>query len=288
MFKLFKKRRRGYLSPRQREKRRRRRTAVSVIVPILLIGVLIGGSYLTKLDSITVKEVTVEGAETVDAAPIRQIVREEIEGAYLGLFAQANAFLYPRGAIRERVLRTDTRIKTAEVALKDLREIRVSIEEYRPHAVWCRLSNPDALSGYTNNCFFMDETGYIFADAPDFSDDVYVRFYGDEKPDSKPVSKRFLSEKRFQSIDALRMGLEKIGLEPLRVVAMESGDFETHLKSGAVVISDSDPGPRTALMNLENVFAEEEPFGGMTPADAMQKIGRVDLRFERRVYYTER
>ena len=139
----------------------------------------------------------------------------------------------------------------------------------------------------SNKCYFIDEAGYIFDDAPYFSGAVYLKFYGATGREN-PLGAHFF-EPNFRKLVLLKDALERIDLKPVIFDVKDNGDISVFLTSlsssvrGPEVILKSDADMDKVVENLQSVL-DTEPL----KSDFRNKYSSliyIDLRFGNKVYY---
>jgi hypothetical protein len=193
----------------------------------------------------------------------------------------------------------------------------VSLAERKAMYTWCGISPdvvvqgiPGSTTSGSDDCYFIDQDGYIFDKAPYFSGEVYFKFYG--TPDAPDVprldssrrgtsgglstadsdfdpSGSFFSQQHFQQLISLRDILVGLGLKPVSLYVTNDGDIQIFLSSG----SASSSGPEILLKldaDYENVAENLEAALTTAPLQSEFKnkyssLLYIDLRFGNKVYY---
>jgi hypothetical protein len=156
---------------------------------VLLVGVVIGLSYVSRIRQITISKVVVDGAVAVSHVQLEEIVEKEISGRYMHLFSKKNIFIYPGGGIRKMLLENFKRIATLNVVIENNTELHIKITERGGKYLWCgeHVPDPDTTPNLMQ-CYFVDDAGYIFSQAPYFSDNIYFKFYGTRLEEESAVA----------------------------------------------------------------------------------------------------
>ena len=158
-------------------KKRRRRIVLSKIL-LYIFGFLVIfalSAYASHASIFNTKGIEITGNKTIDTEKIKEVVQGEIVGNYLHFFPKTNILFYPKKNIENKLKATFKRLREVAVFVSDEKILQVSISEREPKYTWC---------GETINlekeekCNFLDETGFIFDEAPYFSKNVYFKFYG--------------------------------------------------------------------------------------------------------------
>lgn len=147
-----------------------------------------------------------------------------------------------------------------------------------PSALWCE-----------GQCYFMDEAGLIYEEAPDFSAGAFRRFYGGSLPEN-PIGLTFLNAAALRELDAHFQNFAAAGLS-LYGAREAHGDFEGYLSGGsdasttAKVLWSGALSAARAKEILEAIFREGELYELKNRDPRLTKLTKLDLRFEGKVYY---
>jgi len=247
-----------------------------LILWLFVIGLVGTGIwYGTRLESVTISQVSIYGGETVNHESIVERVRSEIDGTYLLLIPKQFSYLYPQKAIQESV-QSVPRVENVLVSRTSRKEISVTFTEYVPYALWCAEESEEA-----QRCAFISRSGFVFSDAPlirgsmflrhnlegqvpmigeTFQDAAYVR--GSEE--FKDVLKR---EHNF-TIDVAVLGAE--------------GDVHYQLQKGGEIIISRDADIQEVYENLSSLLTSEE-FTHLREGN----FSYIDMRFGNEVFVNE-
>ena len=140
---------------------------VAGVLLLMLFAIIVFSIwYGTRMSAVTIKDVEVEGGETISHQIIKNIVTQKLEGTYLGLIPRQFSYMYPRQEMLDDVSELE-RIKSVSIERESLTELSVSFEEFIPSALWC------AKDG--EKCVFLDQTGYAYGVAPSLSGGSFLR-----------------------------------------------------------------------------------------------------------------
>lgn len=167
------------MKPRREQKRRKHLDPGTVIiVKQVLLGLFILSVfailitivwYVTRINSFTITNININENTTIDESEVRNKIEEELEGTYFRLVPKRFSFWYPEEKILNRVNEIE-RIKNVTIEKTSGTDISVTFDEYLPDALWCSNENDEV-------CFFLDETGFSFAQAPQLSGESVTRYY---------------------------------------------------------------------------------------------------------------
>jgi cell division septal protein FtsQ len=256
----------------------------------LLIGY--GVWYVTRLPAVTIREVEVQGGETISHESVRSLAEEELAGSYMLLVPRRFSLSYPEDAIRARV-EALPRVHNVRVKRVSQTALSVTFEEYVPHALWCAESATEG-GGTTgdetderdsatiaSNCLFVDETGYAFAEAPALSGTTFLRYVTSVRPPSAGAP--LFPPERMREVEAFAATLlDAYGMRTWSVTETADGDLAFTLTAGGEVLLPPNGNIEELFANLDTVLQSDE-FKTLTPG----AFEYIDLRFPGRVYVRE-
>ena len=135
----------------------------------------------------------------------------------------------------------------------------------------------------------MDDTGYVFDEAPYFSGEVYFKFYGLGSIHADNPAGFYFSEQNFKQLTAFKDVLISMGLKPVIINILKNGDIELFLargnssKSGPKIIFKSDADLLNVAENLQAALATEPLMSGFK--NKYSSLLYIDLRFGNKVFY---
>lgn len=278
-------------------KKKRRKVLLKKILFLvfLFVLILVGLSFLSKWEKININGIQVSGNKVVETKMIEEIAREKVSGNYFWFFPKTNFLLYPRVEIARELADRFKRLKDISIGVKNLRTLDISLTERTALYTYCGWA-PAELDSTSQQCYFMDEDGYIFDEAPYFSGQVYLKFYGlvhrptaeEIVADKENILGSYFFESIFKKLISLNEILKKIGVKPVIFFAEDTGDIKIFLSStttelGPFIIFKSDADFNQVAENLQSVLATEP-----MQSDFKSKYSSllyIDLRFGNKVYY---
>lgn len=257
------------LRERRRQARNWRFAALSVLLLLVVAGII--GFF--HIPALAVRDVHISGVSSVPLADIEQVVRNELSGRYFFVLPKNNAFLYSDTRISERLGTTFPKLHDIDVSLQNFHTISIRAAEREPVAVFCGIS----LAAVQESCLFMDQSGIAYEQAPEFSDNAYVRFYGGN---AVSPGGHFLSPELFFPLWALTDAMHEAGLSPVSVEVDAAGDVLLLDSSRASVRFTMASKPEDVLKALKAARASDALTG-----KGLEEIEYIDLRFGNRLYY---
>lgn len=243
------------------------------------IALVAGTAYVLRLPVITVRDIAVEGNESITASQVEHVVREQLQGSYLFLVPRSNIFFIPKGDIIENIASQIKTFKRVGVKRSGLSRIVVVVEERQPFALWCEGTSD-------TQCFFLDDEGYVYREAPTFGGDVYVRYRGLIEGD--PIGQVYAPSMGFRELAAFVESVDELvvlDVVPAEVMARTKDDYILTSKGGSDILFGGKDTLSGAYENLETVLANAAGSVGGTFDDLFEYI---DLRFGNKVFYKEK
>lgn len=246
---------------------------------LLLLGVLLIGAIVwfgSRLESLTIAKVEVEGGETIDHNAVRQIAEEAIAGEYYRLVPRRFLWTYPEEEITEKI-KSLPRVSAVSLDTSESDILHIYLKEYEPFALWC----VGGENGTTKEpCVFIDKEGQAFAAAPPLIGTALLRYRNNDTPSvgAKPFGPTFLKEThRFAAEVAERFNfhvgvVEWIGQEDVSFYVRGGGILKTTLRQ-----------PVDDTLNNLNVILVSKEFDHLRPGD----FEYIDLRFGDKVFVNE-
>lgn len=278
-------------SPRLAELKKHRRNIF--LTKILLFFVATFGTffllaYISQLPQLNISNIEISGNKVVATETIKAIVEEKIKGDYLQFFPKRNILLYPKNNIKKEILDQFKRIKKVGLAIKENKILEISVNERVALYTWCRENPSQQEGGAKEECYFLDDSGYIFDKAPYFSGEIYFKFYGSITSDEETPLGIYFSPTNFTKFVLFKGKLEDAGLKPTKLQTQDGGDVHIHLsnKTSAQepkILFKISSNVETLAENLEAAL-NTEPFLSEFK-NKYSSLEYIDLRFGNKVYY---
>ncbi|MCE9585198.1 FtsQ-type POTRA domain-containing protein [Candidatus Nomurabacteria bacterium] len=238
---------------------------------------------LSYLPFFKIKEIQINGVKILEIQEIKDNINIKLKN-HFSIFSKKNIFLYPKNKI-SNYLNNIPRVKDYKIYREGLNKIIIDITERGNKFIWCKDFNFD----FKNQCYFMNDEGYILDIAPYFSGNVYFKFFGPlTKENNIPIGSYFIQD-IFKNISIFKNNLEQINIKPVYFLLNENKEIEIYLekKSDNVespkIIMNYDSDFDKTFKNLQ-VALETEPLAG----DFKNKYSSllyIDLRYGNKVYY---
>jgi len=254
--------------------RRRKFKFWATVWTLVFVAFIVGVIFLLRVDKIRIHNITVSETKVIDPVLVREHVESHINGMYAWVIPKNSVFLLPLDAIHKDIENNFPYVKDLIVRRVGLESIAVDITERKGVYLWCR--------DHTNtDCYFMDNDGYVFAHAPYFSGDVYIRFYGERTTNTNNTG-NFQTIQKMSNITNLFELITKRNLIPV--------SFEQSIGQSIITIKKNDHRVDVLLVSDFIASDVDNTIGTLltnaTFANSMEKLASIDLRFGNKIFYT--
>lgn len=244
------------------------------VLLLTLVSVLVTGIwYGTRLPALTITTVSATGGVTIPAATVVAAAESVLTGSYLGLVPRRFVYTYPETAVYEAV-RSLERVHSVTVSRVGLNQLSISFKEYVPDALWCDSARTDT------ECWFIDETGYAFARAPQLQGGSLLRYYTLHMEPARGVT--VLSAVDYEATKAFVASLGETGWFTETVLIDAVRDVFYGLTGGGELKASLTESTQRTLDSLLAIRAAEE-FTHLAPGNFLY----IDLRFGNKVFVKE-
>ena len=261
---------------------------------VLSIIVIIGSFFMImNNDYLAIADIEIQGQKTLIENDIEQEVTNYLDDTLLGVLPRDNVFILNTGAIQDHLQESFPKIEDIDVSIEDGENILVTIGERSVHSLWCIDKEYESI--FDEECYFADSSGLVYARAPYFSGNVYMKFYipageeGEELVGTElTVVPDFISFFNF---------LEILGTDfPIDISRVEFDDFDDvhiylsrfrtkiYTDNQPVIIYNQSDEYDTILRNIGVVNDFEEFDEDFTYRPSA--LESIDVRFDGRVFYT--
>lgn len=270
--------------------RHRRRRSLYVGIALVCLGLFVWLlSYLSRIPFFSIRGVEVKGALVIDEDDFRREIEEQLNTKYWHLFSKRNIFLYPKTHIDAMLRKDFPRLEDLHMGLTQENVLVMTVMERQGRYLWCGVKRPE-MGDSKPDCYFADDHSYIFSPAPYFSDNLYLKIYGQlaQGNSASPIGALVLGDKEFSPIIRFHEMLERLGVESHTLVVSQNGDYEFILDSHG-----TNAMPRLIFKKETDYMKVAGNLGSALAApplkkDFKEKYGTllyIDLRFPNKVLY---
>ena len=226
----------------------------------------------TRVDILTIKSVEVAAGETIDSKKIKSIAEAKLQGEYFKLVPRRFAWTYPQEEI-ESALKEVERVDEVTMSVENGEVLHISFTEYSPSALWCQ--------NESDQCLFLDDSGYAFAEAPNLSGSSLIRFIklnSELQVGDEPFSREFVSE----ALALIEYMKENSDFVAVKVEEVAEDELYIHFQGDSFIkVSLRQPLSET-LENFEAVVASND-FSHLRPGN----FEYIDLRYGNKIFVKE-
>lgn len=204
-------------------KKRRKIFAIKIAMVFLALLLLVAGlALLSRIKALSIKDIKIEGNRVLVSEDIIKEINKDLSGNYFFFFPKRNALLYPKNEIKKTLSEKFHRIETYSVVRRGLNTLTITLTERAPAYLWCGFSPIRTENSNPDTCFFLDNEGFIFDNAPYFSGSVYFKFYGTSNFEQgiNPVGKSIISKDEFENLVKAKDALIELDLSPEAMVIL--------------------------------------------------------------------
>ncbi len=270
-----------------KERRKKARKRLGILLVILFFALVGGFVYAARYPKLQLEQISVTGNQVIDTDDITAVVDTYLTGHYAYVIPHRNAFMYPKQKIITALLAKFPRLETVSVYRANLTTLLVTVTEIRGSALWC--GEDTTAIAQDVPCYFTDGQGKIVSAAPDYSGDVYPRFYGGsiDPANTNPLGETFIDGASFQKLLDFQSQIVALGFHArgITIGADDEDDIVLDLGAGKMApvrfLKDADYD--TLAANLAAALKDSELAASLkTDRGNLQYF---DLRFGNKVYY---
>ena len=240
--------------------------------------------WISERDFLRVNGVAVSGAHAINGDLVSQIAMQELAKPFFYHIGSNNIVLYPKQTITQNIAAMDARIANVSVGLDSGNLLVIHIDEYTPAILACDGTGA-ATSSESAPCYFGDEKGYVFAAAPIYAGNPFLRFYNSASStelnqDPKMVGKFVMSQDDFLLLTNFLRLLDQSGYRVNSVESLSGHDLRLMTDSGWDVLWSTRENPEGSVRDLSAVLSSltNEHGASITPH-------LIDLRFGNKIFY---
>jgi hypothetical protein len=273
-------------SVKKQKARKRKMIIKSALLFLCVASVGFSIVWIFSHSSFQINKISVDGNKVISEDEVRAIAQKNLSGNYFFLFPRTNTLLYPKKAIQNEISSAFPRAYSVELSLED-NSLLISLSEREPEALWC--GSEKSATTTDNGCFYMDKTGYVFDESPNFSGDAYFKFYGmGLLKGGDPVGHNFISADFFEKVFELRAMLEKYNKKTTELFLGSEERAELLADSGCKIVFSVDQEFLPLKSNMEAVFKSSDWGKDISGTDKCAELEYIDFRFGNKIYYKQK
>lgn len=223
-----------------------------------------------------INKIEINNNKELNKAELEQIVENEIQGKFIGIFPKNNYILASKNNISETLVNKYKKIRSVKVEKKFPGSISVSIDEHESLLVWCKVES---------QCYLLDEEGvaYNVADfnSPELQQNKLVKLSDSSNAEVSLGSK--IMEKEYEEyllkikseLEKINISIEDNFLTPSRMAE----EIEVRSVNGFRINFSTQFSLESAMKTLSAVLKKE------IPKEKINELEYVDLRSEYKAFY---
>ncbi len=260
-------------SPRLARKARKKAVRNGVILGIFLFVCIGAGIYALLQPVFRIRRISVDGSEALPKDAITAFIREHISGSYLGILPKDHILFYPAKNLEAGIERQFPTLARVDLSRENLSAIRVAVVSREPEVIWCQ----------SERCFFMDKTGFVFAEAPETATPLYYHFIDEQTATSTPLGTVALDPTRLGVLFGLATKIDALGQSVSELHIEKNGEVTVLLGGGAKLLFGNGASFDDALSRLEMLLSEK----GLVPrrGETGLNVDYIDLRYGNKIYF---
>lgn len=269
-----------------------RRKFFRSIMWFFVIGLIlfIAAGIVSHLKSLQIDKISVSGQEVLKEEDISKKTLDILSDNFLLFFSRGNKFIYTKNYLMASLKTTFPRIKDIDISRGEGNEIVISLSEREGKYIWCGEKPPSYTDRFQKqDCYFVDETGFVFAESPYFTSGIYFTFYGGKITEDGPIGNYFHDFEKVNNLISLIELFEKEGINSHSLYIKEIGQYELFLDIytttgdyAKIVFSDDvsfdDIANKVILTFRSDEFSEKYK-------SQKSSLGYIDARFDNRIFY---
>ena len=157
----IKTKRRKKISTKQQQRRERMGSIVrQVLLTALVISTFLAMGYLIRSPEYRIDSLAVDASDKVLAERISKKIKSEMKGARL-FVPNNNRFLWTTSRVSKLVAQDFPGVEQFDLSIEG-NELLISVEQYKPTAVWCPQPKLFARDVIANDCYGINDQGEVF------------------------------------------------------------------------------------------------------------------------------
>lgn len=157
----------------RREKKRFKKKTILLIISALFI--ITSFFYVMNNEYLAVADIRIDGQRTIIQSDITTAIDEYLSGKTLGLIRRDNILVLNTKKITKILQEKFPKIQELSVMIDNADTLHVTIGERSVHSLWCINRAYDSV--FDEECYFSDSNGLLYARAPYFSGNVYMKLF---------------------------------------------------------------------------------------------------------------
>ena len=275
----------------KREKKRFKKKTILFI--IALAAIVVSFFVIMNNDYLAIENVSITGQKTLIEEDINSVVDSYLAERFISLIRKDNILVLNTNQVKRRIEITFPKIEDISVRINDGDQLLITIGERSAHSLWC--VDREYESVFDEECYFADKNGLLYAQAPYFSGNVYMKFFiTPSKEEKNYVGSSVDVVNSFKDFFIFLETLEeRYPIDIERVLFDNFGDVfielsrvrtVTYSKTNPAILYNQSDDYEKVIRNIGIVFDFEEFEKDFTHRPSA--LESIDVRFDGRVFYS--
>jgi hypothetical protein len=157
----------------RREKKRLKRKTIFLIFSI--VGILGSFFYIMNHDFMAINNIEIKGQKTLIEEDITKLIHNYMNESVIGILPKDNLLILNTDTIERKIRDNFPTINNISVKKKNGDTLEIHLGERTAHSLWC--VDREYLSIFDQECYFADNQGLLYARAPYFSGNIYLKTF---------------------------------------------------------------------------------------------------------------
>jgi cell division septal protein FtsQ len=236
------------------------------LVAFIFFGSIYGLYFLTDLEAIQIKNVSISETKFLTKEFIRKVYDDSVSGRFFLVFAKNNFLFLPVIKIEENI-RKELVIKDVKITKEGIDSVKIEIVENVPFAVYC-----------VDDCYFVNDEGLFFATTTKDYDKSLIALEGEKT--GEILGSYYISKEYFKNLYQKINFLKGININVTKIKTADFETFNLNTKEGPELFVEASDDPTVVVENLKAAIDQE----AINHAQ-FKNLEYIDLRFEDRVFY---
>ncbi len=255
----------------QKRKKIRNIKLVILLVSIILLFSLF--VYVLTRDWINIKEIKVNGNETISSKNIESVVFDRMSRLRAYTLYAGTILSYDKSDIIESLKYQYPQLKHININSRDIKILNITVEEREPIALWC--------INQESECYLVDNIGYIYRKIIDLKPYSNLVIYKSET--SNLTLRNTLLPSVFSQINDFLNIIKDFGIQVTQVeINEEDNEFFVYSSSHPILRIRLDGKFAQVASYIEATLKAPDYLNYL---DSVEKIEYIDLRFGNRIFY---
>lgn len=284
---MKKRRTRTLQSTKYLQKKRKKSFLNISLISLGVLCFLVAFILILRLPSLQISKIEIVGVKTLSADVLSLEAMKSLSGQYVNLIPKTSSLLYSPDDIELGLKSSFKKIASIMIERENVSTLKIKIVESTPEAMVCEGYRDEENQ---NKCYFLDKNAYIFDDATQISDGVYVKYFTGHTSTTTSIGDYFLDKEKFVQLQNFVETIKSYGIPIAGILVGEAGSFELYVKNQdqsitVVYFDDRTPFDKTSsnfLAFWQNAL--DHKIGTTT----VPIFDYINLRFGNNVFYTTR